>query len=199
MRSQAAENRLIARRAADFDLAQRCVRGDVAAWNDIYAQNHDRLCRSIRILLGSLCDANLVDEIAARVWYALVENDGKLLERYKPARKASLITFMRAVARDVIHRYIRTEVRRRQREAASLRQKSAGRGIAREVITDSLNDFLATLTPREQKFCHEFLLQPREEGPIEGSDSANISAVNIWQRTRRLYVKMIDFLGFKRS
>ena len=33
---------------------------------------------------------NLVDEIAARVWYALVANDGELLARYKPNRRCSL-------------------------------------------------------------------------------------------------------------
>ena len=114
-------------------------------------------------MLGSMSDANLVDEIAARVWYSLVANDGKLLKHYTPARKASLITFMRAVARDKIKRHVRSEVRRRQREAAALWRKSGRRDNAHESISDSINDFLATLTPREQEFCHEFLFRPQKE------------------------------------
>ena len=46
----------------------------------LYAQCHEPLLLSIRIMLGPRnTDANLVDEIAARVWYALVANDGELL------------------------------------------------------------------------------------------------------------------------
>ena len=179
-----------ARLQADFELAQRCVQSDVAAWNEIYEVHHDRLCRSIRIMLGPLADANLVDEIAARVWYALVADDGKLLSRYTPARNASLITFMRFVARDNIKRYVRSEMRRRQREAVALRQNSSSRENSHEAISDSIDNFLATLTPRDRKFCHEFLLQLPEDGPIELRKSARI-----WQRTRRLYLKMIEFLG----
>ena len=197
-RSKAARDPLAARLEADYGLAQRCVRGDVAAWSEIYAQHHDRLCRSIRIMLGSLPDANLVDEIAAHVWYALVADDGKLLARYTPARKASLITFMRALARDKIKCYVRSEVRRRQREAAALWQNSAGRDHAHEAISASINDFLATLTPLEQKFCREFLLQPRGDGLIEGFGPTHVSSANVWQQTRRLYLKMLEFLRSKK-
>ncbi len=189
-RRKAAGAAMPSRHAADYILAQRCVRGDIAAWNDIYTRHHDRLCRSIRIMLGSLSDANLVDEIAARVWYALVADDGRLLKRYTPARNASLITFMRFVARDNIRRYVRSELRRRQREATALRQQSARRENAHDTISDSIAGFLATLTSRERKFCHEFLLQPPGDGPIEGPRSAKV-----WQRTRRLYLKMLDFLN----
>ena len=166
------------------------------AWNEIYEQNHDRLCRSIQIMLGPLSDANLVDEIAARVWYALVADDGKLLERYTPARKASLITFMRVLARDEIKRYVRSEVRRRQREVAVSSQRSDGRNNAHEGSGDAISDFLTTLTPRERRFCHEFLMQPREDDLTDKLDPAHVSPANVWQRTRRLYLKMLDFLGF---
>ena len=72
---------------ADGLLAKRCLAGEVAAWEELYAQCHEPLLISIRIMLGpQSADASLVDEIAARVWYALVANDGKLLSRYKPSR-----------------------------------------------------------------------------------------------------------------
>ena len=191
-----ANKTLAARLEADYRLAQRCVRGEVAAWNEIYTRYHDRLCRSIRIMLGSLSDANLVDEIAARVWYALVVDDGKLLERYTPARKASLITFMRILARGEINRHIRSEVRRRQRERTVSRQTVTVGAATHEAIAGSISDFLATLTPREQKFCNEFLLESPENDPIEALDRVRVSSPNVWQQTRRLYLKMQDFLGF---
>ena len=60
-----------------------------------------------------------------------------------------------------------------------------------------LIDFLATLTPRERKFCHEFLLQPSEDDASKESKSTRLSSANVWQRTRRVYLKLLDFLGFK--
>lgn len=196
-RSQAEKRLLAARLEADYSLAQRCIQGDVASWNEIYARYHDRLCRSIQIMLGPLSDGNLVDEIAARVWYCLVADDGKMLERYTPTRKASLITFMRLLARDEINRYVRSEVRRRRREAAVFRQKSVGHDDAHHGGADVLSDFLATLSPPEQRFCHEFLMQSPEDGLIDGLGPAHLSSANVWQRTRRLYLKMLDFLGIK--
>ena len=90
--------------AADYRLARRCVDGEVAAWEEIYAQCHDRLLSLIRaILSGGNTDLSLADEIAARVWYALVENDGKLLLKYDPKRGASLMTFMRVLCSRYVH------------------------------------------------------------------------------------------------
>ncbi len=75
---------------------ERCLAGEVAAWEELYAQYHDVLLASVRCFLGQArSDHNLVDEIAARVWYALVANDGALLAKYDPKRGARIITFMR--------------------------------------------------------------------------------------------------------
>ena len=52
-------------------LVDRCLLGEVAAWEEIYRQCHDPLCAAIKSLLGpGFHDPNLVDDIAARVWYA---------------------------------------------------------------------------------------------------------------------------------
>jgi hypothetical protein len=91
---------------ADSLLAKRCCAGEPAAWEQFYAQCHEPLLASIRMMLGlQSSDANLVNDIAARVWYALVENDGALLARYKPDQGTMLITFMCALAKDQIVRY----------------------------------------------------------------------------------------------
>jgi hypothetical protein len=108
---------------------------------------------------------------------------------------ADQITFMRVLARDKIKCHVRSEVRRRRREVAALWQNSASRNAAHEAIPDSLREFVATLPPREQKFCREFLLQPREDGPVERLEPEIMSSANVWQQTRRLYLKTLAFLG----
>jgi len=178
---------------ADAILAKRCVAGEVAAWEELYAQCHDRLCLSIKLMLGRLSsDPSLVDEIAARVWYALVANDGELLARYNPKRKARLITFMRTLAKGEISRHFRAELRRRERELVALRERPQHQGAESGQPTSSLSEFLGTLSPGERGFCNEHLL-------AEGSDAGAVaySSANIWQLTRRVYQKLARFLALK--
>jgi len=176
---------------ADGLLANRCLAGEVAAWEELYAQCHEPLLVSIRIMLGSQsADASLVDEIAARVWYALVANDGQLLSRYKPSRGARLITFMRARASSEMVRYIRTEVRRRKRELAALRERPQYQGQDGTQPVNVLAEFLGTLTPREQVFCNEHLLG--EPSDVVGR---TCSTSNIWQLSHRIRRKLLRFLG----
>jgi hypothetical protein len=175
---------------ADGLLAKRCMAGEVSAWEQLYTQCHEPLLVSIRIMLGSQsADANLVDEIAARVWYALVANDGELLSRYKPSRGARLITFMRARANSEIVRYIRTEVRRHKRELVALREKPQYQGQDEAQPVNILAEFFGTLTPRERVFCSEHLLG-------ESSDvlAPAYSTSNIWQLSHRIRRKLLRFL-----
>ncbi|MGA2030687.1 MAG: hypothetical protein ABSG68_00385 [Thermoguttaceae bacterium] len=142
------------------------------------------------MLRGSLGDPNLVDEIAARVWYALVANDGELLARYSPQRGARLITFMRALAKDEICRHFRAEIRRREREVAAFRERPPLAGIDSGYSASGLREFLATLSPQEHSFCCEVLLaEPAPGGEISRS------AANIWQLTHRIYKKLLRFLA----
>ena len=176
---------------ADGLLAKRCLAGEVAAWDQLYAQCHEPLLVSIRIMLGSQsADANLVDEICARVWYALVANDGELLSRYKPSRGARLITFMRARANSEIVRYIRSEVRHHKRELAALRERPQYQGQDGTQPVNILAEFFGTLTPRERVFCSEHLLG-------ESSDvlTPAYSTSNIWQLSHRIRRKLLRFLG----
>ena len=176
---------------ADGLLAKRCLAGEVAAWEELYAQCHEPLLVSIRIMLGpQSADASLVDEIAARVWYALVANDGELLSRYKPSRGARLITFMRARANSEMVRYIRAEVRRRKRELAALRERPQYQGQDGAQPVNVLAEFLGTLTPREQVFCSEHLL-----GEPSDAVGRTYSTSNIWQLSHRIRRKLLRFLG----
>ena len=176
---------------ADKLLAKRCLAGEVAAWEELYDQCHKPLLVSIRIMLGKQsADANLVDEMAARVWYALVANDGELLSRYEPRRGARLITFMRSLARDEILRYIRSEVRRRNRELTAARERPQYQGQDSTQPVNPLGEFLATLTPHEKVFCNDYLLAM----PTGAMETAYTKS-NIWQLSHRIRRKLLRFMG----
>ena len=178
---------------ADAILAKRCMAGEVAAWEELYAQCHDPLCLSIKLMLGRpSSDPSLVDEIAARVWYALVENDGAMLARYNPKKGARLITFMRILAKSEISNHFRAELRRRERELVALRERPQHHGAEPDQRTSSLSEFLDTLSPCERGFCSEHLLA--EASP---AGAVAYSSDNVWQLTRRVYEKLVRFLSPK--
>jgi hypothetical protein len=175
---------------ADALLAQRCLAGEVAAWEQLYTQCHEPLLLSIRIMLGPQSkDANLVDEIAARVWYALVANDGELLARYDFERGARLITFLRALAKDQSAQHFREEVRRRNRELLALRERQKQQKNLDQPC-NSLSEFLGTLTPHERVFCNDYLL-----AEPSGAVNEPYSSTSIWQLSHRIYRKLLRFLN----
>jgi hypothetical protein len=177
---------------ADYRLAARCVSGEVAAWEELYAQCHDPLCASIRIMLGRRgSDVDFIDEIAARVWYRLVDNDGELLSRFSPQRGARLITFMRALAKDEVCRHARNEVRRRDRELVAAQSRPRQPEVDLAALGSDLKVFLGTLTPQEHTFCREVLLGVSDGG----GDAAVRTRANVWQLTHRVYQKLLRFLG----
>lgn len=179
---------------ADKELAQHCVAGEVAAWEALHSQCHDSLVASVRVLLsGRSNDANVAEEIAGQVWYALVANDGELLTRYDPNRGARLITFMRAIARDIISRHFRSERRRTIREIEASRARPQLHAADLDHIDISLAEFLGTLTQSDRQFCGDCLLGPPEAANDEST--ADYSRTTFWQKTHRIYDKFVQFLG----
>lgn len=163
----------------DAALARRCLAGEVAAWEAFYHQCHPPLLASIRALLGSgRVDPNLVDEIAARVWYAVVADDGALLERFDPGRGARLITFLRSIARDECGRYQRSEHRRRRRELAACLHRPASLVAGQPAGEADLADFFGTLTPAEQSFAAEHLLPNGCHSAAEATSGAGSGPAN---------------------
>ena len=177
---------------ADHQLAKRCVAGEVAAWETLHRQCHDSLVATVRVLLsGRSDDANLIDEITSDVWYALVADDGELLTRYAPDRGARLITFMRAIARDIIGRHFRSERRRVNREFEASSQKPQHYSAELDQFDVSLDEFLATLPPEERQFCGDHVLSScdaRDDASTNG-----VTRANFWQKTHRLYDKFCRF------
>ena len=102
---------------------------------------------SVRIMLGPQSgDADVVDEIAARVWYALVANDGELLRNTIPVG-AKLITFVRRWRRMKSY----GSSARKCVAASANRRVASGRAVKGKTFQQPLNllpEFLGTLTPR---------------------------------------------------
>jgi hypothetical protein len=181
---------------ADHRLAQRCTAGEVAAWEEFYAQCHDPLLANVRILLnGWTSDANLVDEIAARVWYALVADDGKLLMRYDPKRGGRLTTFLGAIAKGIVGQYVRSERRRLDRERQASYGKPSHHADDQDQVASAMDEFLETLGPGERKFCDEHLLSSPGDGDGDEEQNGAMSRAGFWQRSRRVYRRLRRFLG----
>ena len=169
-------------------LVKRCLAGEVAAWEELYGRFHAPLCASIRGMLGpGGCDLSRVDEVAARVWYELVRNDGELLDRFDPARDTRLGAFLRGLARMEIMKYFRTERRRRTREAASPNREDMSVASDWQVAA-MIDDFATTLSEGEQEFLEEHLLGEPQGG-------GKLSESSIWQRCHRIREKLKAFFG----
>lgn len=170
-------------------LVDRCRAGEDAAWVEIHAKCHVHLVKQIRYTLGERArDVNLVEEIAARVWFALVADDGYLLDRFHPVKGNGLEKYLAAIARFEALRHQRSEFRRRrrERETQALRQSARDDRGTSEVELD-VQEFLPRLTPREKEFFHCVLL---------GNDghAMAVSAPNAWQLRHRIRRKLLAFL-----
>jgi hypothetical protein len=177
---------------ADVALAKRCVAGEVAAWEQLYGQCHDALLGTVQKMLGPQgADFSLVDEIAARVWYALVADDGELLQRYSPKYGARLITFMRALAKDEITRHLRSERRRHRRERRAAAKKSSREHSFAVEMNTSLSEFLVTLSPAERGFADNYLLAPANQPA--SIPEPKPPKTSFWRLTSRIRKKLIDF------
>jgi DNA-directed RNA polymerase specialized sigma24 family protein len=118
----------------------------------MYARFHTPLVASVRAFLGPAGrDPYLIDEVAARVWYALVRDDFWLLARFDIRRGCRLSTFLSLIAKAQARLLLRSERRRRVREQAvakfEIEEPAEGR-------LDSLSgeEFVATLSPAERTF-----------------------------------------------
>ena len=174
----------------DQELVDRCKLGDPDAWAEMHRRCHTKVLRQIRYTLGDLArDANLVEEIAARVWYALVADDGYLLRRYESEKGNSLGSYLSAIARFEVLRHQRSEYRRRRRERETqiMRSQQSDDQLLGELKAD-LKEFLPQLTRRENEFFHQVLLGNN------GVD-LDLSAPNAWQLRHRIRRKLLAFLS----
>lgn len=176
-------------RRADQALVDRCRAGDGAAWQEIHDKCHGHLVRQIQFTLGDRArDGNLVEEIAAKVWYGLIVDQGYLLQRFQPEKGSGLEKYLAAIARFEVLRHQRGELRRRRREQET--QTARGTSQNDHEVTEMTLDFqgfLPRLTPREREFFHYVLVG-------NNTDGLDISAPNAWQLRHRIRRKLLTFL-----
>jgi DNA-directed RNA polymerase specialized sigma24 family protein len=175
----------------DRELVERCIAGEVAAWETLYHRHHDGLLTAIRATLGRrFADPNLVDEIAARVWYALVVRDAELLSRFAEDRGCRLSTYLAAIAKRQAASLLRRERRRRRRER--LASQAAPRPGAGDDGTASaeLDELVRQLTPREREF---FDGQLTATAGTEGAE--DYSEANRWQLRSRIHRKLMKLIA----
>ncbi|HEY4309130.1 MAG TPA: hypothetical protein VGN12_06725 [Pirellulales bacterium] len=178
---------------SDRALVDRCLAGDSSAWTQLYEQFHSSLLLSIRVLLGaSGAQRDLVDEIGAKVWFAVVDRDGQRLGHFDGERGCRLSTFLAGLARNEIARYFRAERQRNLRETQFCRNSekvmSDCQWHSETGMSTAVTEFLATLTPRERDYCQEHLLGAGRPSPIDYSDA------NRWQLNHRVRLKLWAFL-----
>lgn len=178
---------------ADRLLVDRCLAGEPAAWEELYGQYHALLCASIGLLLPRSCDPNVIDEIAARVWYALVANDGRLLGRFDPSRHVRLSTFFRGLPRVHILLYFRDENCHHAQVTEAGRRRRHNIPVSELPDDVMLSDFADTLTADDRRFLEEYLLS--SDGECADADDLERTDAGIWQRRHRLMAKLRAFFA----
>jgi DNA-directed RNA polymerase specialized sigma24 family protein len=177
----------------DQRLAERCLAGEDQAWEQFYQRCHPPLLRAIKLLLGQDAgDIHLVDELAARVWYALLRDGGRLLARYDAAQDSDLSAFLMGLARIEIMRYMRAERRRRSHELIGGRKILAEGRVPDWKLASMMDEFTSTLTPPELEFMERFLLD--SPGAEADADVEELPATSVWQRRHRLRLKLQTYL-----
>lgn len=178
---------------SDHRLVLRCLSGEEDAWDELYRDHHPSLLRAISCLLGAdAANSQLHDELAARVWFALVRKDARVLRRYADQRHARLSTFLGGLARIEVLRYFRAEHRRRHYERMGGRQAVDRERIDEPQFNLMINEFSARLTAGEKAFFDSDLMAPVRQA--DERSHQDLSSSNVWQRRHRIRAKLQDYL-----
>ncbi len=182
---------------ADRQLVDDCLTRKPGAWERMYNRAHPALMMAVRKHLGSRAgDQQLVEEIAAQVWYLLIQHDGELLDRFSTDRDRRLSSYLGGLAQNQVRTYDRGEQRRHAREAEATRSHRAGETIHESRNPLEMQDFLSTLTDWERQYVAWCMLPPGEKGTARGPFSVTENSDR--QLRHRLKTKLkAFFLGHK--
>jgi DNA-directed RNA polymerase specialized sigma24 family protein len=180
---------------ADVQLLQRCLDGNQRAWERLYRKCHPRLRKAIEVLLGAdAADIHVIEEIAARVWYAVLKDNCRLLETYDPERDSGLDSFLMGLARIEILRYARSERRRHAHELSGGRKRLEERRVSDWQLASMMEEFTSTLTPGERAFLERFLTGAAEQEPGPDPEPGDLPPTTVWTRRYRIRRKLDRFL-----
>ncbi len=181
----------------DQHLLQQCLAGEPAAWENLYKSHHNGLIHAIvKLLPSQFRNIDVLDEIAARVWFALIRDRASLLRRFDPNRGHRLADFLAGVARMVARQYLRCERRRRRREIAGARKLTCRQSTSESELAAIVDEFNSALTAGELSFLNNVLLPgaSRQQGENLSHPEAKYSKANYWQRRHRLRARLQRFL-----
>jgi len=179
--------------AAGQRLVMRCLAGESGAWEQLWRVYHPQMLDAIQVLAGTdVSDASLVEEIAARVWYALLRDRARLLARYDPERDSSLSAFFMGLARIEIMRHKRSERRRKRHEMNGGCKPLEDEGPNDWEVHSIIEEFAATLTQSERQFMQEHLTSVHQGK--NGEDVLGLPSSTVWQRRHRIRSKLHAFL-----
>jgi DNA-directed RNA polymerase specialized sigma24 family protein len=139
-------------------------------------------------MLGCGANAELVEEIVHRVWFALVVGDAPRLRAYIPGR-GTLDTFLNMIARQQVIDYCRSLCRGGTRQRRLEPRHHARRGQPYPLAA-WLAEFTARLSQWERRFFEEHLLGGAPEAPL-----GPLTEVNFPQLKQRLRRKLRRFLA----
>jgi hypothetical protein len=133
-----------------------------------------------------------VEDIAARVWYALLRNGGRLLATYDPDQDSPVDAFLMGLARIEIMRHLRSERRRRAHELIGGRRRLEEERVSDWHLDSLMDEFTSTLTEGEKEFLESHLTASQE--PEDDPDLSDMSSTSVWQRRHRIRFKLEGFL-----
>ena len=177
----------------DQQVVERCLAGDERAWEKLYRKCHPRLRKAIELLLGvDASDGHVIEEIAARVWYALLKDNHRLLAAYDADRDSALDGFLMGLARIEILRYTRSERRRHSHEMSGGRIWLEQQRVSDWQLATMMDEFTSTLTPGEREYMERFLTGPVDDRT--DAELADLPPTTIWTRRYRVRRKLNRFL-----
>jgi DNA-directed RNA polymerase specialized sigma24 family protein len=177
------KNREAAQR--EYDLVQRALTGDEYAWYLLFHDQQPRLIAKVRQLLGPRHrHDDLAEEVAARVWSAVLADDFRLLRAYDPQR-GRLGTFLgRRVSLEML-----VVLRAR---AIRFRHESRYRSCHTEEVTlpplpEELvwQEILMQLTERERSYLQRHLLH---------NSTAPLPPIPVDYLRKRVRLKILTYL-----
>ena len=177
----------------DRSLLDACLKGDEAAWANLYSQYQPILVKMIRTKLGRrACDEDLVQDISSEIWFALLGRVKSRLAEFDASKRCRLFTFLNALVKYEILRTVRViNARGRRERLINLRHLNEYNNVNDEDVF--LNEFCCTLTPREREFFCSHLMS------MNACMMSGISRENAWQLRHRIMEKLRVYSGMERK
>jgi DNA-directed RNA polymerase specialized sigma24 family protein len=173
----------------DSPLVAACLNANQRAWDQLYKQYNPWLLLLAGRLLGGRARQDLVEDIAANVWFALVEAEG--LRGFDPQR-GSLAGYLSALVRRQVQRHRRLERSCQPHVLLGTGERLADPASLSGASILLWDDFEARLSPAEQRFLQAELF------PVADDQSTKpLSDSYVRKLRQRVRAKLLSFLQLR--